>query len=167
MANFFGNIYYLFVGLFGQYLSDYLWGFNCATQAYDAKAHYLPIGLVMTVVTVVLFAVYYFAINHPRLNKWWHWLIAGSIVLIVNFVVGGSWVDYHLQNGLIPDCLLQSQQPDGSSVITITDMDCWMFGLANGIVSFLLFFILSVVFKRWSRNCRHTPWRSIFPKRNK
>ena len=71
MGNFFGNIYYLFVGLFGQHLSDYLWGFNCQTQGYDASVVYLPIGITMTVLTVLLCLIYYFAINHPRLNKGW------------------------------------------------------------------------------------------------
>lgn len=167
MGNFFGNIYYLFVGLFGQHLSDYLWGYNCQTGGYDATVVYLPIGLVMTILTTALFAIYYFAINHPRLNKWWHWLITGCIILSINLLIGGIWVNYHLQNGLMPNCLVQTQQSDGSLVTNITGINCWMFGLANGIVAFIWFFILSTICKRWSRNCRHTPWRSIFPKRNK
>ena len=167
MGNFFGNIYYLFVGMFGQHLSDYLWGFDCQTQGYDAAVVYLPIGIVMAVVAVSFSLVYYFAINHPRLNKWRHWLIGGFAVLGINLLIGGIWVDYHLQNGMIPDCLVQTAQPDGTVITNITSFDCWMFGLANGIIAFILYALLSIIVKRWSHNCRHTPWRSIYPKRNK
>ena len=167
MGNFFGNIYYLFVGLFGQHLSDYLWGYNCNTQGFDAPVVYLPIGFTMVLLTLVLCMVYYFVVNHPRLNKWWHWLITLVIVFVVNMLIGGIWVDNHLQSGLIPQCLLFTQQPDGTQVQNIFDVNCWMFGFANGIVSIIWFTILSVIVKRWSRNCRHTPWRSLFPKRNK
>ncbi len=167
MGNFFGNIYYLFVGLFGQHLSDYLWGYDCTTQSFTASVVYASIGFMMTALTAVLCVVYYFALNHPRLNKWWHWIIAAGIVFGLNLLIGGIWVVNNLQSGLIPDCLLYTQQPDGSQTQNIFESDCWMFGLVNGIVSFIWFFLLSIIIKRWSRNCRHTPWRSIFPKRNK
>lgn len=167
MGNFFGNIYYLFVGLFGQHLSDYLWGYNCETQGFDAPVVYLPIGFTMVFLTLVLCVVYYFAVNHPRLNKWWHWIIAMGLVLLLNWMIGGIWVGDHLSEGLIPDCLRYETLPNGDVIEHISTYNCWMFGLANGIVSAMWFTILSVIVKRWSRNCRHTPWRSIFPKRNK
>lgn len=167
MGNFFGNIYYLFVGLFGQHLSDYLWGYNCTTTAFDAPVVYAPIGLTMTLVTLGLCVVYYFVLNHPRFNKWWHWLLSAACVFVLNLLIGGIWVDNHLQSGRIPDCLLYTQDGDGGQIQNIFDSNCWMFGLANAIVSFILFFVVSIIVKRWSRNCRHTPWKSIFPKRNK
>ena len=163
MGNLFGNIYYLFVDMFGQHLSEYLWGYNCQTQAYDATVVYLPIGLTMTLLTALLCAVYYFVLNHPRLNKWWHWVITAVIVALLNFFIGGVWVSEHLTFGLIPNCL----RFDGNGIVNISNYHCWMFGVANGIVSLLFFIILSAIVKRWSRNCRHTPWRSLFPKRNK
>ena len=167
MGNLFGNIYYLFVGMFGQHLSDYLWGYNCQTQAFDASVVYLPIGLVMTLLTALLCAVYYFVLNHPRLNKWWHWLITAGITMVLNVLVAGIWTSEHLNNGRIASCLAFQTMNDGSAIQNITEYDCWMFGIANGIVSLFFFIILSAVVKRWSRNCRHTPWRSLFPKRNK
>ena len=167
MGNFFANIYYLLVDMFGQHLSDYLWGYDCQTQGFNANVVYLPIGLTMMLLTIALCIVYYFAINHPRLNKWWHWLVASGITVIINFLIGGIWVNNHLQTGLIPDCLRCETLADGTTIEHVTNYHCWMFGLANGIISFVVFFILSAIVKRWSRNCRHTPWRSLYPKRNK
>lgn len=167
MGNFFGNIYYLYVNLFGQHLSDYLWGYDCQTQGFNASVVYFPIGLTMLLVTTVLCITYYYVINHPRLNKWWHWIIAAAIVAMINLLIGGIWTFNHLATGLVPDCLRFEVLPDGSILEHITGYHCWMFGLANGIVAFIWFFILSIIVKRWSRNCKHTPWRSIFPKRNK
>ena len=167
MGNFFGNIYYLFVNLFGQHLSDYLWGYDCQTQGYGATVLYLPIGITMTLLTITLCLVYYFAVNHPRLNKWWHWMIACGTAIVLNILIGEIWVNNHLQSGLIPDCLRLETLPDGAVIERITTSNCLWFGVANGIVSLILFTILSIIIKRWSRNCRHTPWKSIYPKRNK
>ncbi|MBR1643905.1 MAG: hypothetical protein IJ684_00835 [Bacteroidales bacterium] len=167
MGNLFGNIYYLFVGMFGQHLSDYLWGYNCQTQAFNASVVYLPIGLVMTLLTALLCTVYYFVLNHPRLNKWLHWLITAGITMVLNVLVAGIWTSEHLNSGRIASCLAYQTMANGTTVQNITEYDCWMFGVANGIVSLFFFIILSAVVKRWSRNCRHTPWRSLFPKRNK
>ena len=167
MENFFGNIYYLFVGLFGQHLSDYLWGYNCQTQGWDSPVVYLPIGLTMTITTVFFCILYYYIVNHPRINKWWHWIITCAIVFVTNFLVALFWTKTHLESGLIPECLQYTYLPDGDVLENITSYNCWLFGLTNGIVSAMLFFVLSIIVKRWSRNCRHTPWRSLLPKRNK
>ena len=162
MGNFFANIYYLFVGLFGQHLSDYLWGYDCQTSGFGPNVVYLPIGLTMTAITIVSCVIFYFVINHPRFNKWWHWTIYLLFVALINWVIAGIWVKYHLDNGLIPDCLRFTE-----GIENISAYHCWMFGLANGIISAVLFFLTSIVIKRWSRNCRHTPFESKLPKRNK
>lgn len=167
MGNFFANIYYLFVGLYGQHLSDYLWGYDCQTQGFDGSVVYLPIGITMTLVTIALCAIYYFAVNHPRMNKWWHWLIALGITAAFNLLIAGIWVDSQLSSGLVPDCLRYTTLPNGDVIENVTAYHCWMFGTANAIVSAAFFCLLSAVVKRWSRNCRHTPWKSIWPKRNK
>ena len=164
MDVFFSTIYYWFSGLYGQNLDYYLAGYNSETGLYDYAALYVPIVLTMIVLTASICGSYYYILNHPHLNRWWHWLIAGGITAVLNLFIGGAWVSSHYNDGLIPDDLLYDPTT-GKEVLSI--FDCWMFGLANGILAFVCFAILSTIIKRWSRNCRHTPWKSIFPKRNK
>lgn len=167
MGNLFGNIYYWFVNLFGEYLHSFLWGYDCQTNSWEATNHYLMIGWVMLLTTLLLFAIYYYWLNHPRFNKWWHWLIVGLGAFVINLLFARGCANYYLADGLIPDCLLYTTQPNGEVIQNIYSYHCWMFGVANGIISFVLFGIVSIIGKRWSINCRHTPWKSIFPKRNK
>ena len=166
MGNLFGNIYYIFSGIFGQYLSDYLWGYNCETTTFDPPGAYLPIGLVMTVVTVLFVVLYYFILDRPKLDNiltWFAFLVSSAAI---NFFVGAVWVLRHLNNGYIGDCLRYIMNEEGDILAeNITGYHCWMFGLANAIVSVVLFLLLSALLKRWSVSCRHTPWVSNWPKK--
>lgn len=70
MGEFFGSIYTaLFEGLFGINLADYLWG----VTSQDGANLYIGIGLWMFGVSLLVAVLFYYIINHPRLNTWWGW----------------------------------------------------------------------------------------------
>lgn len=166
MSNLFGNIYYLFSGIFGQYMSDYLRGYNCETAGFDGSVVYLPMGLVMTIITLLFVVLYYFILDRQKFNNFFAWFVFLASSALINFFIGAVWTLRHLNNGYIGDCLRYIINEEGEVIAeNITSYNCWMFGLANAVVSIVLFFLLSVLLKRWSTICRHTPWQSLWPKK--
>ena len=41
-----------------------------------------------------------------------------------------------------------------------------LFGVYNGLLGGLFFFILSLLLRMWSRNCKHSPWPLLITKLN-
>ena len=73
MGEFFGSIYCWFEDVFGLELANYLWG----NVSPDQQANmYVPIGFTMLGATLVVCLLYYYIIDHPRMAKWWGWLVA-------------------------------------------------------------------------------------------
>lgn len=108
--------------------------------------------------TALLFMVtYYYFINHPRLNKWWHWLIVLLIVGIINFIIGGAITTGDWSNGDIK-VFVDASIENGIEACEPEPSACWMFGFANSIVSILFFIIFSFAFKWWSSACKRTPF---------
>ena len=146
MNRFFEFLYGLFVSIYGTDLDTHLLGGQCQDNEiiWDGKFLYTPIGIVTIAIAAAFFVLYYYIINSARLNKWWHWLIVLILVGIVNLFVGYVWTYNDLPN--VSDCL------------TVYPGDCWLFGLANMIVSFILFVIFSFAGKWGSSSCRRTPF---------
>lgn len=139
-------IYGWFVSIFGTDLDTHLLGGVCQGDeiVWDGKFLYTPIGLVALGVAVLFFVLYYYIINSAKLNKWWHWLIVMLLVGIISFFIGYAWTNAELPN--VSECL------------TVKVGDCWLFGLANAIVSVLFFIVLSFIGKWGSTQCRRTPF---------
>jgi hypothetical protein len=159
MSEILGKIYCWFESLFGQYLGEYLWGYDCTTQDYGGKNLFGVIGLITLAVSLAFVLIYYYVINHTRFAQWWHWLIVLLISGIANLFIGYGWTISDFLNGAISDCLMYTRDENGEIVSQlIHGIDCWLFGLANFVISVLFFFVLSFVFKWWSRNCKHSPF---------
>lgn len=164
-----GNIYCLLEGLFGENMADYLWGYNCQTEAYDGQNLFNIIGLFSIIITIVFVLAYYYLplylFNHPRSNRRWNWLIILFVSGIVNFFYASTTLVNHFMDGRIEDCLMYSK--DEPPIQLIYTSDCWMFGLVNFfwmsllfvIVSVIVIFIGSRVSYISSNNCRHTPFK--------
>jgi len=146
MMGFFETIYCWFQGLFGVDLADYLAGFDCETSTFIGIYRFNTIGFGTLIIVAALAAVYYYVINSPRFNQWYHWLIWGCFTGFVNLLFGGLYTSYFYNEGLIPNCL------------NVEIIDCWMFGVANFIVSFAIYFVISLLIKWKSTNCRCTPF---------
>lgn len=157
MEDILGNIYCFFEGLFGENLAEHLWGYDCDTQSYVTNA-FNQIGIINLIITLFFAILFYYIINHPRFNRWWSWLIILGIAGIINLFIGYGWTANDYYSGNISDCLMYVRDPEGNIISQlIFPADCWMFGVTNMIVSFLLFSVISFTIKWWSRNCKHSP----------
>ena len=159
MSEILGKIYCMFESLFGRYLGEYLWGYNCNTQTYDGHNLFNNIGLMALLISLALVLLYYYAINHTRFSQWWHWTIVLLISGGINFLLAYSWINNDFVNGNIGDCLkyLRDDEDNIKSQL-IYQNDCLMFGLSNFFVSIIFFIVFSFMFKWWSSNCKHSPF---------
>jgi len=159
------NIYSWFYDVYSIHLYDYLKGVNC-DGVFDGTDHFNTIGLIMIGVSLLLVTLFYYGINHPRFNRWWSWLIVLFSGAIINLFIGFGYVYSKLNNGEIPACFTHSQvetTEDGfiygvSGTERLTNASCWQFGLVNAIIGIGFFFIFSMLFKWWSRNCKNSPF---------
>lgn len=122
-------------------------------QMYD-NALYPPIGLVMIISAVLFTIIYYFIINHARLSRWYWWGLGGLIVAVLNFLT--SWG--------IADGKLYQIYVNAGMQFPFSFIDILPFSLIVAMWAFIVYLLASVIFKRFSINSRHTPWKSLWPK---
>ena len=152
MGDFFGSIYCWFEDFFGLELADYLWG----QSSPDAPTNqFIGIGFTMLGISLAMVLIYYYAVNHPRLNNWWGWGIFLVVNSIINFIVGWQWVLSDYYNGTMfrinPATNLQEPLNIGPSEIAC-------FGVSNMFLSIIAFIIFSFIVKWWSTNCSRAPF---------
>lgn len=158
------NIYSWFNPIYGTDLYEYLKGNDC-DGVFVGPNHFQTIGFIALGISLVLVAIYYYLINHPRLNHWWHWLIFLILTGLINLFTGFGYIYSKLNEGKIPACYTHSQfETAGNGSIygvsgteILTNANCWQFGIANLIVAIGFFIFLSFAFKWWSRNCKYSP----------
>ena len=156
---FIGRIYCFFESLFGQQLGEYLWGYNCETGDYTNPALFPRIVLWTLSISLVIGVPYYYIINSSRFHRWWSWLIMLFSNSLLCFFFAYWWIIEDFKNDLIGDCLLYQRDEDGTIIESyITDSSFWGFSLANAIISLFLFFMLSMLLKWGSVNCRKSPF---------
>ena len=152
MGEFFGSIYCWLEDFFGLELADYLWGLSSQEQQSNM---FIGIGLSMICISFFMVVLYYYVINHPRLNNWWGWLIFLGINGAINFVVGWQWVlkDYY------NDLMVAKSVTTGKVVkLPIYESDILAFGVTNMINAILAYVIFSYIIKWWSSNCSRAPF---------
>jgi hypothetical protein len=158
MNYFLGEIYCWFESLFGLYLADHLWGYNCNTQQFDGANIFNQVGLITVVVSLCIVLLYYYVINHPEFNRWKSWLLMLGISGIIHFFIAYGWVVADYMNGTIGDCLMYMRDANGNIIAElISESDCIMFGVANFIISALWFILFSFLLKWKSRSANHSP----------
>lgn len=109
---------------------------------------YLPIFIVMIVTCLLVSAVYYYAINHPRLNRWYHWLFFNLGTALLNFVVAwiiaqDKMVAYYAEQGM-------DAAHDWTNYFVLSSIAFFW--------TFVCFFLFSFALKWGSRNCKHAPF---------
>lgn len=152
-------IYRLFSSLYGDNLHDYLDGYDCAQADFVHSSMFASIGIVALIIAAIFFVLYYYVINSSKWSKWWHWIIVALIVGVINFIIGYEWTSGELAE--IGDCLryyVDSEENIHKDIEMITNVEFWMFGLANCFVSAIFFMILSFAGKWKSTNCCRTPF---------
>lgn len=152
MGELFGDLYCWLEDFFGLELADYLWGLSSPQQTGNM---FIGIGMTMLCITFVLAIVYYYLLDHPRLNNWWGWSIFLTVNAFLNFVVGWQWVLKDYYDGL----MVKISSETGKEIdLPISESDILAFGVTNMINSIIAFIIFSYIIKWWSTNCSRAPF---------
>ena len=113
-------------------------------QGYNDKMFNLNMYPVIAAITIGLAwggaAIFYYAINSVKFDRWYHWLAVLGVVAVLTPVVCYIYNDtVFADNGLM--------------YIT----ESIMFELQTVLFAALLFIVASFSMRWWSSNCRHTP----------
>lgn len=153
----FFDFFYRWKSFYGAQLFEHMRGYDDALMGYNPDFNQFPSLFLWTIgIVVIVFVLYYYIINSPRLSKWWHWLISMAIVAGLTYWVGFRTVNVDVINGNIA----LSLQP------YIGHNSAMMFGIYNMMLAVLFYFVFTLLFRRWSRNCKHSPWVLLTTKLN-
>ncbi len=149
MKDFFAPIYELLKALYGSDLADHLYGLDPAGSGdYTARSLYVTVGFLLIALTASIVSAYYFLLNSPRYNRWFHWAGFMAANFFINLGIGFylPFLDY--DKGKIAPAIRDA----------IDTGHLWGFGMANALLSLVLFVVLSIILKRFSRNCSTVPF---------
>lgn len=153
----FFDFFYRWKSFYGAQLFEHMKGYDDAIMDYNTNFNQFPSLFLWTIgIVVIVFVLYYYIINSPRLAKWWHWLISLVIVAGLTCFVGFRTVNVDVINQNITPSL----QP------YIGHNNAMMFGIYNMMLAVLFYFVFTLLFRRWSRNCKHSPWVLLTTKLN-
>lgn len=148
MGDFFGSLYCTpFEDFFGMDLAEYLWGYSSPEQTSNM---FISIGLWMFGISAVIATLYYYVFQNPRISRWWGWMTFMGANAIINLFLGWQLVLKDMYSGLMLD---------GNGMdLPISEDNILCFGVSNMLISILVFFIISLIIKWWSRDCSRTPF---------
>lgn len=148
MKEIFASFYELFSRL-GFYCGDlglYLYGYDCAAGTFERSSLYPVFGWIMILGSVAMAALFYYIINHPRFNKYTHWLLILGVSLLLQYAIPYFTLSDHLDVGRICDELIVHQS------------DIRGFAFSNLILGLVMYVFASFVMRWWSRNGSCTPY---------
>jgi len=139
MNDFFAAIY----DLGGMFPIGYNGDFSYALWQHNLFATF---GLISWSIVVVFLVVFYFVLNHPRVNRWYHWLLFGFVASIINAFLG--YILTYNKFSFLPDFGF--------------DYEYYVFAFANFMVAFMSFMLFTAVIRianlsQFSRNCSTCP----------
>ena len=143
---------------YGADLFEHLKGWDDEIMDYNS-AYYQFLSIFASIfgVALVVFLCYYYIANNPRFNRWWNWLLE----LVSVFIFTGWWgyhvVEVDIESGAIAPSLVEK----------ISYNNAILFGLYNAILASIIFFLLTLLFRHLSKNCKHSPYTSIITKMKK
>ena len=150
MKAFFVTIYELFRSLFSVDLADHLYGLD-NTGSTNVRSLYVYVGLAMLVISLIIAAIYYYAVNNSKYNRWYHWTMALVLNAVINLFLGFYLPFRDYQAGTIADEIRPG--------VGIGDL--WGFGFANALVSLFFFFAFSMILQNKSRNYANVPFSLV------
>ena len=141
------------LNVYGQDLFYHLKGWDNGLQDFVAENNQFPtIWLVTFLSAAFVFAVFYYILNHPRFNKFWHWLITLAVLAIGIFI----W-----SRGLVLADIAGISEHPIDSALNISKDNAMMFGFYNAALSAIFFLFFSIIGRFLSKNCKNTPWKSL------
>ncbi len=149
---------YQIKNFYGAELYEHLKGWDDNLMDYNPDYNqFLSIFGSTLLIAVVLFVAYYYIINHPRFNRWWSWLIFISVAGLLAYGWGFNVVNVDILNRSIAPSLINH----------IGATNAIMFGIYNMIFEVIVFLVFTLLFRHWSKNCKHSPWKSLLTTRFK
>lgn len=107
--------------LYGEQLYYHLRGWDDASGGFVASADKFPTIFLVTFGTALLmFLAYYYIFNHPRWNRWYHWLLPLFVSIGVGFGLAYGIVTTDLSAGVIADSLAPYVGPGNASCSVFT-----------------------------------------------
>lgn len=141
------------VGVYGQDLFYHLKGWDSGLQEFvEANNQFPTIWSIAFFSALVLYVVYYVVLNHPRLNRTWIWASFMCAIALGVFFTSRSMV--------IADIVGNSLHPVDPQ-LSVSTSNATMFGVYNGLLSALFFFLLSLVGRVAGRNVKNVPFKSL------
>ena len=121
-----------------------IWEQMFFNQGYNDKMYNLNMYPVIAAITILVAwggaAIYYYAINSVKFDRWYHWLAVMAVVAVVAPVICYIYNDaVFADNGLVYI---------GESI---------KFEMQTVLFAALLYVVASYSMRWWSSNCRHTP----------
>ncbi len=114
------------------------------SQGYNDKMFNLDMYPVIAAITIVVAwgaaALYYYAIDSVKFDRWYHWLAVLGIVAVFTPVV----------------CYIYNDTKFAAAGLMYAG-EAISFEFQTALFSALLFIVASYSMRWWSRNCRHTP----------
>lgn len=148
MIDFFASLYEWF-GTLPFYTEDFVYllrGWDSTCTDFIDSPWYTYIGIIMIIITSLIYAFQYHIIDSSGFNKKHHWWLMSLIIIGLNFFIAF----------IIPFNIIQSD--NYCSQLNLTVADCLGFGFSNAIWSFILFLLISTppILRKLSNNCSET-----------
>ena len=114
------------------------------SQGFNDKMYNLSMYPVIAAITIIVAwggaAIYYYAINSVKFDRWYHWLAVMAVVVVLAPVICYIYNDsVFADNGIMYV---------GESI---------QFEMQTVLFAALLYIVASYSMRWWSSNCRHTP----------
>ena len=138
MDTFFNSVYYYLRSLYSIELDNYL---------YATIPGYLHLGIILTISTFIVCAVFYYMLAPVRNQTKW-WFVYAGINIAINICAGLYYTVTPLINNQI------DPSDEWSS------LDCFGLCLANMILSFVFFVIASLIIK-WGSIAKYVPFKKF------
>lgn len=120
---------------------------NFSNDMYN-NGFYMPLFILMLVSCLTVTAVYYYLINHPRINRGWQWLLFNFGTAFLNFIL--AWIIS--SDKITAFYAAQQMYPPYDWT------NYFILGIIDFFWTIVFFFVSSFIIKWWSRNCKHTPF---------
>ena len=108
---------------------------------------YITIGICMVLIPVILFTIYYYAVNSVKLNKWYHWVGLLFILCGISFCIA-YFCSYN-------ELLYLYEQQDKELPYSSEFIG---FSFVNVFWTLVVSFVFSMIIKWRSKNCSRTPF---------
>lgn len=143
-------------GIYGNELANFLAG---RATSLSPENQFVTIGFITIGIALAVVLIYYYVIGQWLCKPSWGSKITWLITLVINsllaFLAGWQFTARDLDAGKM---MVYNPETDMLVSLNIDGGNCLEFGLANAIVAAVLFFILTLCLKWWSRDFKHIPF---------